>query len=59
MTREGLFDSPEQWKDDGTNLRTIGSTCQVARATAQDLAKINLSMLQTKSMDGSGLNFVD
>ena len=55
----GPFDAPERWKDDGRNLRRMGSTCQVLRVTAQYLAKINLSMLQTMSMDGSGLNFAD
>ena len=48
VTREEPFDAPGRWKDDGTNLRRIGFTCQVPRATAQDLAKTILSRLQTR-----------
>ena len=59
VTRNEPFYATEQWKDDGINLRRNNSKCQVPRSTAQDLTKINLLRLQTKSMDGSGLNFID
>ena len=49
MASEEPFDAPERWNKDGIDLRRIGSTCQVPRATAQDLAKVKLTKLQNNS----------